>query len=188
MKLIKKVKIKNCNSGGFTMVELLIAFSLFIVSLSILTTIFLISNRTQRNISELVLVNDNTYLALEQMARDIRDGRDFDLTCGSDCFQFKNRNGQDILYQYSSVDSSIKITNISSGFSSESLTASNVNVVSFLVTPNNCIVDPGNEAATAPVRLTLSLEIRPKNAPNSEGFVNYIQTTVANRNLATCVI
>lgn len=196
MKLYKLIKrylnLKNYNSSGFTLAELLVAFTLFIFILGVLTSVFIISNRSQKNIQALVLVNDNTYLALEQIARDIRDGKDFkfdNASCSFPCsppfFKFRNRNGEDIIYDY--LNGSIRITNLNTGQGPDNITASNVDIASFSVTPNYCIVDP-SDPSTAPVRITINLEVKPRNAPNSEGFVNHIQTTVANRNLATCTI
>lgn len=172
------------------MVELLVAFTLFAVVLSVVTSIFVVSYRSQRAISELILVNDNTYLTLEQMARDVRDGQNFnfdlspDISCNSDCFAFLNRNGEYIVYDYDSTNHAIN--RIKADFNSptpfdqpKQVTARNIEVKSFRVTPNDC--NSGN-----PVRITLNLEIGPRNSPNVANFINRIQTTIATRNYAKC--
>lgn len=64
-------------SRGFTVVELLVAVGLFSTIASIAVGGFVRALRTQRQVAALISVNDNTFLAIEEMAREIRVGRLF---------------------------------------------------------------------------------------------------------------
>lgn len=155
--------------------------------MTIITSIFITSRRTERNIAALILVNDNTYLAIEQMARDIRDGRDFDftnpfgeLTCSGDCFGFTGRGGEKIIYELDTANQTIIRRIVSASGSSKNLTADNIAVETFAVTPLDC--DP-----LVPLRVTLNLKVSPKDLSGIAKFTNNIQTTVSTRNFASCI-
>ena len=187
-KVINKI-ISGYNFGrsGFTIMELLVSFTMFTIIVSILTSIFIISNRSQRNIATIILVNDNTYLTIEQIARDIRDGKDFDFddACFPNCFSFRDRNGHIVTFDH--FDHGIRRTDLNLSPPNDQpkkITADNVDVVSFTVLPNNCSTDD----SSPPVRLTLNLVVKPLGASDVSGFENHIQTTVSSRNLAGCTI
>ena len=74
MKYFSRFKIHN---KAFTLVELLVAMSLFLILIGIATSGFIRVLRTQRAIVELMTINDNAVLTLEQMAREIRTGYHF---------------------------------------------------------------------------------------------------------------
>jgi len=171
---------------GFTMVELLVAFTMFAVVISMVSSIFITSYRSQRAIVELTTANDNTYLALEQLARDVRDGRNFCFvgSCfvGFNCpppnrFMFTHRSGDKVCYRRG-IDAGRGFLERRSGGIDGSVTAGNIDIKSLKITPN-CGPDP--------VRITLNLELGVVGLPAVEGIINKIQTTVATRNLATCL-
>lgn len=93
--------------GGFTMVELLVAISLF--SLVVVVAVGGLANtiRTQRQLAAMIAANSNISLALEQMARDIRTGSGFCATVNitDSCpgwpneIDFTNAAGQDVAYR-----------------------------------------------------------------------------------------
>lgn len=62
---------------GFTLIELLVAMSLFTVILSIAVGAFINSLRTQRQVNALMSANSNAALAIEQISREIRLGKNF---------------------------------------------------------------------------------------------------------------
>lgn len=66
---------------GFTIVELLVAIGLFTTITSIAVGGFVRALRTQRQVAALISANDNVFLALEEMTREIRTGR---LFCAND--------------------------------------------------------------------------------------------------------
>ncbi len=82
MKLNSKFKSQISKlTRGFTVVELLVAIGLFSAIASIAVGGFVRALRTQRQVTALISVNDNTFLALEEMARELRIGK---LFCAND--------------------------------------------------------------------------------------------------------
>jgi prepilin-type N-terminal cleavage/methylation domain-containing protein len=63
-----------CLVSGFTMIELLVAMSVFIIIISITSGIFLSSMRSNRTAIALISANSDGQLTLEQIARVIRKG------------------------------------------------------------------------------------------------------------------
>ncbi len=83
--MFKKIKfLFNQNRGftpalenqvrGFTMIELLVAISVFTVIITITSGIFIASLRSHRTSIALISANSDAQLTLEQMARMIRKG------------------------------------------------------------------------------------------------------------------
>src|SRR3989344_3661992 len=68
---------------GFTMGELIVAMSLFIIVITIASGTFVTSIRSQRDIVTSTSVNSNVTQALERMAREMRTGLDFGGTTAS---------------------------------------------------------------------------------------------------------
>jgi len=80
MKKINKISIK-----GFTIAELMISMGIFIVAISITTTVFIRALKVQREIVAYAEVNDALQLSIEQIAREIRTGHNFRvLSAGKD--------------------------------------------------------------------------------------------------------
>src|SRR4051812_39727119 len=108
---------KFCSLGrqGFTLVELLVAITLFSIAISIAIGGFVRALRTQRELISLIAANSNASLAIEQMAREIRTGTSFDYVgCGEaakicDGLTFKNANDEIVTYDLS-ADGSLKRT------------------------------------------------------------------------------
>ncbi len=70
--------LKRVNkNGGFTVVEMMVAAGFFVVVLGIVVGGFTSAIRAQRDIAALISVNNNMGLVLEQIAREIRVGRNF---------------------------------------------------------------------------------------------------------------
>jgi prepilin-type N-terminal cleavage/methylation domain-containing protein len=70
---------------GFTLVEMLVALTLFVTTISIAIGGFVTALRTQRQIASLIAANNNLSLTLEQMAREIRTGYSF-CRSGMSCY------------------------------------------------------------------------------------------------------
>jgi len=64
----------NNKKRGFTLVEILVAISIFSIVVAIATGGFISSLRTERQVSSLLSSQSNASLVLEQMAREIRTG------------------------------------------------------------------------------------------------------------------
>ena len=71
------VSNRHKKSAGFTLVELIIAFSIFSILIAVAAGSFVRSLRMQRTALDLMAVNDNMALTLEQMMREMRTGYNF---------------------------------------------------------------------------------------------------------------
>ncbi|MBU4348664.1 type II secretion system GspH family protein [Patescibacteria group bacterium] len=65
------------SGAGFTMIELLVAISVFSIIIAVVSGIFITSLRSHRTSLALISANSDAQLVLEQMTRMIRKGEDF---------------------------------------------------------------------------------------------------------------
>ncbi len=72
--------------AGFTVVELMVGVSVFLVAATVISGVFVRAIRTQRQASEIMVSASDAGLILERMAREIRSGYDFTIVeTGSSC-------------------------------------------------------------------------------------------------------
>jgi hypothetical protein len=169
--------------AGFTMIELLVATTVFIIAMTIVTTVFLIALRTQRIVIAIIAANDNTFLALEQIAREVRVGSDFKNIGGTE-LRFTNVQGNEVRYRLHPAGGGrgeLRRREGTGGGSGTPITAENVDVKDFQVTIRGCL-NPGclNDLRPAQVTLTLQISTVGTNVPS---VVTHIQTTTSVRNL-----
>jgi len=100
------ISAKNCNRScvtGFTIIELLVAMSLFLILVAVATGTFIQTLKTQRTITELTAANDNATQAIEQIAREIRTGFGFtDST--ENLLKFTNYHNESVSYRLEAND------------------------------------------------------------------------------------
>ena len=102
------LKTKNHNSktfnsrsrrAGFTLIEMMVAVSIFTVVITISLASFLNISDIQKKAMAFRAVNDNLNFAIEIMTRDIRTGTDYcAAACGSSSFNFTNSDGESVEY------------------------------------------------------------------------------------------
>src|SRR6185295_7895950 len=88
--------LDSSRRGGFTLVELLVAITLFSIAISIAIGGFVRALHTERQLIALIAANSNASLAIEQIAREIRTGTGFACASGeSPCSElsFTNAGG-----------------------------------------------------------------------------------------------
>ena len=68
------------SKNGFTVIELIVAMTIFVVLMSIAAGGLIHLLKSQRVVAGLMEANDSASLSLEQMAREIRTGYNFCLT------------------------------------------------------------------------------------------------------------
>jgi len=74
-----KIKTRQIRkTKGFTIVELVVALGIFVVIITVATSILLSSLRSLRQVAHQAGAMDNISLAMEQMAREVRMGADID--------------------------------------------------------------------------------------------------------------
>lgn len=166
--------------AGFSLVEMLVAISVFTIVVSIAVGGFVRALRTQRQLAAIVATESNVSLALEQMAREIRTGSSFcvgptdaDCDLANGVFAFIDQFGKKIIYAYNSSVGSLERERDGAGL--ETITARNVFVTRFeIIIQNN---DPTDGVAA---RITVSLGVRPAEA-SLKDFEAALQTTLSPR-------
>jgi len=174
MKLIPRAK-DLC--GGFTLIELMVSLGIFSVVMLVATDGFIRSLRAERQASAFSLVNSNLSGVIEQMAKEIRTGKNFctnGVLCPSSSqLSFVNANNK--LATYCLENGSIK-KNIGADCSSgQEITGENVSV-QYL----NFIISGNDDNDGLPPRITILVGANPKNKSASSYVVN-LQTTVSSR-------
>lgn len=156
---------------GFTVVELIIAIGLFIALFGIVSGSFINALRTERQIIALAAANDGAQSSMEQMAREIRTGANFDLR-----FDFRSE-GDLIFTNYKGESITYRLTNegIERGVAGvfKEVTADNVKIkeLKFIICdPNDCRTP----------RVSIALAVAAAD-PSLSAIVSYMQTTVSAR-------
>src|SRR3989338_301034 len=139
----------------FTLIELIVALGLFSIIMVITTGSFVRFLKTERQALSFVSVNNNLGAAIEQMAKEIRTGKNFS-TDGASCpssgtLSFVNTKGTNVVYY-------LENTTVKRGpdcSSGQGITGSKVSVgyLNFIVSNN------GNY----PPRITISISANPNN-------------------------
>ena len=148
---------------GFTIIELMVAMSLFVIVVGITSGTFVRSLRTQRQLVALMAANDNASQTLEQMTREIRTGMEF--TASASRLSFTNAADERVTYDLAGnrIERNGRV-----------LTASNVLVKYLTFIARGAEVGDG-----VSTRITVLLGVSAKG--KMESFVTRLQTTVASR-------
>lgn len=85
------------NRRGFTIIELLVAMTVFLIVVAITSGIFIRTIRTQRIITDMSMSLNNITLALEQIAREARTGYMFKTPSDNE-LEFINAQGRSVEY------------------------------------------------------------------------------------------
>jgi prepilin-type N-terminal cleavage/methylation domain-containing protein len=190
---------KNKRSG-FTVVELLVAMSIFVVLVTVATSAFIQALRGERRLLSLMSVTNNASLALEQVAREIRTGYLFNdatldinpVACSSGLGEthliFKSQaSGTSSIVSYG-LDTNENGANVLTrssddfpGVNSSSITADNVNVsnLCFVVSQLDSQGD-NNLTQCYPWRVTILMTVSSLAAGSSTNPMS-LETTVSSR-------
>lgn len=194
------------NSNGFTVIELIVAMTVFVVLMSIAAGGFVHLLKNQRIVAALMTANDSASLTLEQMAREIRTGYNFCLT-ESGKLQFVSAIRNEVVRYRLNNDAIEKgVSDMSGGDTStcldsdddswfvnkyKKLTADNVKIRDFKIKAcgknisadfllDNC----GNGGNNYPPRITVSLSVTSAERDVEKlGIYVPIQTTVSARRI-----
>jgi len=169
-------KTNSISLGGFTVIELIISMSLFVIISGLIVGSFVTAIRTQRTIISLIEAKDNMGLALEQMTRETRLSTNFDGTTKQE-LNFMSINGSAIRYFYKEENGIGEIERCEN-FNCFPITSPALNVSNFYVTYNRSF-----GGGITPPRITISFSV----SPSDENLTNYfsfnVQTTVSARQL-----
>lgn len=153
---------------GFTIIELMVAMTIFIVVISISSGVFINSLKTQRAVLALMAANDNASLTIEQISREIRTGSEFQTNANGDRLDFISAGGNPVFYQ---LQNGAIIRN------GEAITAGNVKIEYLLFKLRGEV--PDDRKST---RVTINLGVNAV-GKGLTGFITNIQTTIAVRGL-----
>ena len=166
--LIKMLTMDFEPESGFTIVELLVSISLFVIIMGIVSGVFTQSMRTQRAIVALNAAISNAQLTIEQIAREARTGQNFSITGGE--LNFTNAKEDNVIYR---LNGEAIVRGINAKFGP--LTAENVLV------KNLKFISAGDSSADGrPPKITIIMQIGTKELQTGSALIN-LQTTISSR-------
>ena len=180
-KIVQATSYKLQDTTGTTLVELLVAMSIFVIFVTVAVGGFIQAIANQRVVLKLNAATENMSLTLEQMMREMRVGTNFSTNGQTIQFSHYDNNGNPETIRYylapapwdGSQQAIMETITDSNGISvSNPITADNVNV-SYLK------MDVSNLHTPGPSRIGITLGITASDRGIS--ITNYIQTTVSSR-------
>lgn len=125
MTFIPTLRKKQEGVRGFTLIEMMVSVSLFIIVMMILTDLFLGFLIASRKAQSQKFVYDNIYSSIEIIMRHIRSGSDYSCAGGScTSFSFTDVDGAPVTYRVTGG----RIERSMSGGAYDAITAANVNI------------------------------------------------------------
>lgn len=180
-----KFKTKNLKTG-FTLVELVVAMGIFVILMSIATGGFIQMLRNQSIVVSLMATNDNMSLTLEQIAREIRTGYNFNKVSSTE-LEFVNSYNFKVKYRLNegAIEKGIEYSGISNY---KKITADNVLISAFNINVcgkningtslGNC--GSGGDSYLPRITLSLSITSAEPDVKKLNIFTD-IQTTISAR-------
>lgn len=185
-----------CLSRGFTLMEMLVALSLFSVVVTITTNIFFSFQQASRKTENLEVVTAGARLIMERIVREVREGTiDYawyadhqpalNLTQSQNSLSILNREGKMILFAFDSTGHTLQLQ---VGTDTENLSSSKLAVrdLSFKISPTKdpfvFDTDSGKYFENAQPRVTVLLSLDNNLPANHANYVHYdLQTTISSR-------
>lgn len=166
---------KKSNRGGFTLIEIMVSVSIFVIVAFIVTSVFLTVADASRKAQEIKVAMDNLSFALDNMTIKIREGINYDQV-GSNDFSFLDRNGDPLTYRLNETEGeSGRLEFIDSLGQSRFITSEEVNIhgleFNIVSNPN----EPERNRVTILVSGFAGNEI-------TDASIFRVQTTIAQRN------
>lgn len=161
------------NDAGFTVVELLVAMGVFTALLSFAVGVFIQGMRSQRELTDQIVVNNEMSLVLEQMAREMRTGSFFtpeDSVVST--LEFQDEQGRPVVYELVEAAGAGGVLEKFISRNDVPFTGKDVSVDEL-----KFMVSRGGEMC-APWRVTMILKVRPRFSSRDP---MPIQTTVSSR-------
>lgn len=93
------MKNNKLKTGGFTLIEMLVALGVFTVVMTIAMAAFVNIMDIQKKTETFRKVNDNLNFALEAMMREIREGKGYSSGSGVNTFSFTNKYNKTVTYK-----------------------------------------------------------------------------------------
>lgn len=181
------------NKLGFTLIEVLVTVAVFVITMTVSSSIFINVNNLQQQTANMAKLQNEGRYVMEKMSKEIR-GRELDYdamntainntTGETDTLIFKpDEFGEiyEIFFDLASNSIKIKINNSDQGVE---LNSSEITVekMQFIITP---ISDPYADSAditlAAQPRVTIMIVIKNKNVPEKYQKTLHLQTTISSK-------
>ena len=178
---MKEIQLKyNRNSWkydrrkSFTLVEVLVAGTILVLTLPVITQIYLYTLKNHRILVSISEVSDNIGFAIEKMNREIRMGRNFEISEDGKELTFYNPENEKIIYRYNQNEKSIEREEEGKV---KKLTGENVEVEKLIFHGEG--LEEGDDRQP---RITIVLKFHSKEAKKeSEKYSTELQTTISSR-------
>ncbi|OJI08262.1 MAG: hypothetical protein COX02_01875 [Candidatus Vogelbacteria bacterium CG22_combo_CG10-13_8_21_14_all_37_9] len=93
------LRVRPKLTAGFTLIELMVSVSIFIIVAFVVTGTFIVAMDAYRKAQQVQLVMDNVNYAMDAMVLEIREGTNYNPISSSE-FSFKNVNQRDVSYGF----------------------------------------------------------------------------------------
>ena len=176
--IFTNIKRKTQNSKrkakSFTLVEVLVAGTILVLTLPVITQIYLYTLKNHRILVSISEVSDNIGFAIEKMNREIRMGRNFEISEDGKELTFYNPENEKIIYRYNQNEKSIEREEEGKV---KKLTGENVEVEKLIFHGEG--LEEGDDRQP---RITIVLKFHSKEAKKeSEKYSTELQTTISSR-------
>lgn len=153
------------NEKGYTLIELVVAMTLFVTAFGLVSAAFASIMKTQREIVAFIAANDNAVTAIEQISREMRTGTDF--SSGGSSLTFTNARDESVTYRLSNGRLERGIGGIFYPITANNVRISRVNFIR-------------NQQVGFPPRFTTAVEANPVARGLEQTFIN-LQNTISPR-------
>ncbi len=108
----------NLVNAGFTLIEMIIAVSIFTVVVFVAVGALMSITDANRKVNTIRTTIDNLNFAMESMSRDIRTGTDYESENDGKKIKFTNQKGEEVQYRWNDSLKSIqvKVDSVPGGF------------------------------------------------------------------------
>ena len=169
-----KTQSAKRKAKSFTLVEVLVAGTILVLTLPVITQIYLYTLKNHRILVSISEVSDNIGFAIEKMNREIRMGRDFEISEDGKELTFYNPENKKIIYRYNQTEKSIEREEEGEV---KRLTGENVEVEKLFFHGEGL-----EEGDNHQPRITIVLKFHSKEAKKeSEKYSTELQTTISSR-------
>jgi prepilin-type N-terminal cleavage/methylation domain-containing protein len=137
LKMVKLQRAPRNNKRGFTLIEMMVAISIFSIVAVIVTSSIIMMLDAARRANQTRLLMDNVDFALDSMVNKIKFGNDFPTNftdSSAKTFTFKDRNGVATTYALSGSAPSTCIAISQSGGANSCITSSEINIDKLIFT------------------------------------------------------
>ncbi|KKQ98882.1 MAG: hypothetical protein UT24_C0032G0012 [Candidatus Woesebacteria bacterium GW2011_GWB1_39_12] len=156
---------------GFTLVELMITFTIFGILTGVITGVLLNVFRSHLFVFNSLNSQANLRFLLETMTREIKEGNNLSFNQGTKTISFTNKDGQDVAYY-------LENSAISRRENGEILPITSQDLIVEKFDVSGCW-----QSSTCQPSVTVFFKVRPKTNPQNSSF--YLQTTITQRRAGT---